>query len=312
MAGAPAGSPHRGRPYNPRMPPSFAVPAPSEHRHAAPLATAEGWPLVVCADDYGMSEAVSQAILALAAQARLSATSAMVLSPHWPAHAAWLQACRGQLDVGLHLDWTSAFAMVAGHGMPLGRLMLRALTRRLDPAQVRQAIAHQLDLFEQHWGSAPDHVDGHQHVHQFPVIREQLVQVLTERYPDQPRPWLRISRPLQPGRDLKARIIGAMGATALSQLASRAGFVHSARLTGIYDFDGDRAGYVSHLDAWLAQARLCRSVVLMCHPGGAAPVADDEIAMARTREWDVLLSDEWPRLLQAHGLRLVRGMHGLS
>lgn len=269
-------------------------------------------PLVVCADDYGMSEPVSQAILTLAVQGRLSATSAMVLSPHWPLHAAWLQACRGLLDVGLHLDWTSTFAMAQGHGMPLGRLMLRSLARRLDPAQVRQTIERQLDLFEQHWGRPPDHVDGHQHVHQFPVIRDELVDALTRRYPGQPRPWLRISRPLCPGTDLKARVIGAMGAGALSRLAARAGFVHSARLTGIYDFDGDRAAYIHRLGLWLSQARSSRAVVMMCHPGHAAAPADDEIALARTRELDVLLSDEWPRLLQTHGLWLARGQQGLN
>ncbi len=61
------------------------------HADAVPPIT---HPLVVCADDYGMSESVSRAIVALANQGRLSATSAMVLSPLWAEHAAWLKSVR--------------------------------------------------------------------------------------------------------------------------------------------------------------------------------------------------------------------------
>ncbi len=279
------------------------------HADAVPPIT---HPLVVCADDYGMSESVSRAIVALANQGRLSATSAMVLSPLWAEHAAWLKSVRERIGVGLHLDWTSPFAMAEGHGMPLGRLMLRALLRQLDAKQVRQAIERQLDLFETHWGSAPDHVDGHQHVQQFPVIRDQLLLALAHRYPKGKWPWLRISRPLAPGADLKARIIGAMGAGALSRLARHAGQVHSADLSGIYDFSGDRAAYARRLAGWLTQVRASRAVVLMCHPGGPAATTDDPIALARTHEYEVLSSDEWPRLLQTHGVQLVRGLQGLS
>ena len=265
-------------------------------------------PIVVCADDYGMNEAVSRAIVSLAREARLSATSAMVLSPLWPQHAAWLQDCRGQLDVGLHLDWTSPFAVAQGHGMPLGRLMLRALLRQLSSEQVRGAIERQLDLFERHWQAPPDHVDGHQHVQQFPVVREQLVQVLAKRYPQTgPRPWLRVSQPLSPGGDAKAWVIGAMGAKALAGLAQRAGLAHSAWLTGIDDFNADRAVYQQRLVRWLTQASRARAVVLMCHPGDGVADASDAIAAARVREYEVLRSADWPRALQAQGCRLARG-----
>ena len=288
------------------MPSPIAVSASSFSSHATPGLQ----PLLVCADDYGMNASVSQAILALSAKARLSATSAMVLSPHWPEHALWLQHQRKQLDVGLHLDWTSAFALAAGHGMPLGRLMLASSTRQLDAARVRAAIERQLDLFEQVWQAPPDHVDGHQHVHQFPVVREQLLQALQARYPQaSPRPWLRIARPLQPGLDLKARVIGLMGASALARLAAQAGWPHSSWLTGIYDFAPDSAPYLARLTHWLSQARTAQAVVLMCHPGMATSGAGDPIAAARTCEFDTLGSPAWPQLLEAHALQVARGQH---
>ena len=73
-------------------------------------------PLVLCADDYAQHAGVTQAVLALADAGRLTATSAMVLSPRWPADAAPLRERRGRIDVGLHLDFTSDFAIATGHG----------------------------------------------------------------------------------------------------------------------------------------------------------------------------------------------------
>jgi predicted glycoside hydrolase/deacetylase ChbG (UPF0249 family) len=271
--------------------------------------------VVFCADDFGMNTAVSQGIAELAQLGRLNATSAMTLAPGWPADAALLQPLRQHIDVGLHLDWTSPFAISAGHGDTLPRLMLRTLCRQLNPATVRSCIERQLDLFEAHWNAPPDHVDGHQHIQQFPVIREALVDVLAKRYPAGQRPWLRISRPLAPAGDLKAWVIGAMGARALQSLAQQAGIPCSQWLTGIYGFEGDAAQYAQRLDTWLQETKGQSGVVLMCHP--SLPDlqdnrADDSIAAARAQEFQVLQSDLLPTLLQSHGLQSGRGDQALT
>jgi predicted glycoside hydrolase/deacetylase ChbG (UPF0249 family) len=262
--------------------------------------------VVFCADDFGMNTAVSQGIAELARLGRLNATSVMSRAPGWPADAALLTPLRGRIDVGLHLDWTSPFAIAAGHGHALPRLMLLALGRQLNPAKVRAEIERQLDLFEAHWKAPPDHVDGHQHIQQFPVIREALVEVLAQRYPAGQRPWLRISRPLASAGDLKAWVIGAMGAKALQTLAQQAGMPCSQWLTGIYGFDGDAARYAQRLDQWLREAKGHTGVVLMCHPGlagdSAADDADDTIATARAQELQVLQGGLLPQLLRQHGL----------
>lgn len=266
-------------------------------------------PVVFCADDFGMNPAVSQGIAQLAQQGRLNATSVMARAPGWPSDVACLQPLRGRIDVGLHLDWTSPFAIAAGHGCSLPRLMARSLCRQLDPVGVRAEIERQLGLFEAHWQAPPDHVDGHQHVQQFPVIREALVEVLARRYPAGQRPWLRISRPLAKAGDLKAWVIGAMGARALQTLAQQAGIPCSQWLSGIYGFDGDASRYAQRLDQWLHEAQGHAGVVLMCHPGLPAHGADDSIAAARAQEFQVLQSDLLPRLLHHHGLTSGRGGH---
>lgn len=269
-------------------------------------------PIIVCADDFALDSGVSTAIAQLAEQGRISATSAMSLSPHWPEHARWLKALSPHIDVGLHLDWTSPFAISAGHGCSLPQLMQRTLTGPLDRQQAQAVIEAQLDLFEACWGAPPAHVDGHQHIHQFPILREALIQCLTARYPAGVRPWLRISRPLAPGMDIKSWVIRGMGARALQKQAKQAGLAHSNWLTGIYDFAGDVAAYEARMNTWLDQARGHQSVVLMCHPGHAMGNTDDEIRIARSIEFGFLSSTAFTAMLNQNRWHPARGQKALN
>ena len=165
----------------------------TEGQQAQVVPVARG--IIVCADDFAVNQSASLGIAKLLALGRLSATSVMVLSPRWATDVALLQGVRGQVDVGLHLDWTSDFAAAAGHGLSLGHAMRRAVLGGFDVVQARSVIAHQLDLFEAYWQAPPDYVDGHQHVQQFAGIRQALVAVLQQRYGAQAvPPYLRISR----------------------------------------------------------------------------------------------------------------------
>ena len=263
-------------------------------------------PLVLCADDYAQHAGVTQAVLALAAQGRLSATSAMVLSPRWRADAAPLRELRERIDVGLHLDFTSDFAIAAGHGVPLGAAMRRALLGGFDPDAARTAIERQLDGFEAAWGAPPDHVDGHQHVQQFAGIRQPLVQLLARRYGTR-APWLRVSRAPVGQRTLKSRVIAGLGANALESIADRAHIACAPALSGIYDFVGNEAGYARRMAGWLADSP--DGTLLMCHPGAAPDPADrpDPIATARAWEFAHLASPAFGAQCATAGARLVRG-----
>lgn len=122
--------------------------------------------VILCADDYAFHVQASQGILSLARAGRISATSVMVLSPRWQEDSAPLRELSANIDVGLHLDWTSYFACEAGHGKGLFKLMSQAFMGKLPTELVTGVIERQLDLFEAHWGAPPDYLDGHQHVQQ--------------------------------------------------------------------------------------------------------------------------------------------------
>lgn len=263
--------------------------------------------LILCADDFAVHAAASNGIAALARLGRISATSAMVLSPRWAQDAALLKDLPQPIDVGLHLDWTSEFAIASGHGLSLSSAMLRATWGGFarGAAATRTVIARQLDNFEAHWKAAPDFVDGHQHVQQFAGIREALVQLLHERYGPGlgGLPYLRISRPPPlSGVDFKSRVIAAMGASALEKLAGSAGLSAVAPLLGVYDFAGDAARYAALMQGWLRAAPA--GAIIMCHPAQAL-VAEDPISAARLREFDYLASAAFADALAQADVQLV-------
>lgn len=265
--------------------------------------------LAIGADDYGLDAAIDRGVMQLAEHGRLNAVSAMVGTPRWPGLAAPMRALgAAALDLGLHLDLT-AHPLDGRLRHPLARLVAAAFAHRLPEAALRAEIDAQFDRFEQTVGRPPDHVDGHQHVHQLPQVRTALLETLARRGL---RPWLRETRPPRglhapagssAADRLKPHLIGALGAAALARAATPVGLHRNRHLLGVYGFDADEAAYRRWIEAWLAVA--ADDDLLMCHPADAS-VAGDPIAAARTIELAVLGSRWMGEALARHGVTLVR------
>jgi predicted glycoside hydrolase/deacetylase ChbG (UPF0249 family) len=265
-------------------------------------------PLIISADDYAQSAGIDAGILALVAQDRLTAFSCLTLSPRWPLAAELISAeVRSKADIGLHLDFTQ-YAQPARQALPI--LIARSLCHSLSTKILHSSISKQLDHFEDALGTPPDYIDGHQHVHQLPQIRDTLLNIVTHRYAGK-LPWLRISQP--PGKTLKALILNMLGAHQLRQGAQTMGLRHSDRLLGVYGFDGKALDYRHKLTGWLNCARQGNSGVyaLMCHPALAGVAADDAaedpISGARLQEYQILASPEFLSILIEYGIQPVRG-----
>jgi predicted glycoside hydrolase/deacetylase ChbG (UPF0249 family) len=258
-------------------------------------------PLIVTADDYAMSAAIDEGILDLVQAGRVSATSCMTLSPRWPEAARQLTpAVRARCHLGLHLDLTE----FAARPEPLGRLILKACARLLDPQALRQTIHDQLDRFEAALGQPPNYIDGHQHVHQLPQVRQALVEVLAQRYPAgsaQPRPWVRVSD-ASTAQGWKGRLIAALGSGPLRTMARRQGLAATDRLLGVYGFDGDADQFLARLAQWLPHTQ--GATALMCHPAAHLDAADP-LGQARFNEYQVLKGEGFAALLQQERLTLV-------
>lgn len=276
-------------------------------KHVAPQHSS--WRRIsVCVDDYGLHTGINQAVLALVHQGRVQAVSVMVGGPAWAEGARALRALDPQrVEVGLHLDLTE-FPLQPALRRPLARLIALAYLRRLDAAALRTEIGAQLDAFEQAMGRAPAYVDGHQHVHQLPMVRTALLQELARRYPEGGL-WLRATHGPQGAAHADARarckshLIAILGARALSALTQRQGLRQNARLLGVYDFTGGAQRYRARLDRWLHAAR--DGDLLICHAGLPAPApAPDVLAGAREDEFAVLSAPGFEDALAGARVRL--------
>jgi predicted glycoside hydrolase/deacetylase ChbG (UPF0249 family) len=267
-------------------------PGPSQ---GAPSAT------ILCADDYAMTEGISRAIGELAAAQRLSATSVMVTTPHWPATAPRLAVHRGHLSIGLHLNLTSGRALgpmprlAASGTLPsLERLMAWASLPPLVRTEIRDEIERQLDRFEAGLRFPPDHVDGHQHVHVLPAVRGALLDAVARRYGGRPPlvrdPTDRLTAwdARSPAR-IKAMFVGLL-ATGFARAAGRRGLPVNDTFAGFSDFRAN-SSYVDELAAALREPG--RRHLVMCHPGrpDAEGARIDPIADRRPMEYDALMRD---------------------
>jgi hypothetical protein len=270
-------------------------------------------PLILNADDYAMNEAVDEAVLRLAERGVVTSTSVMTLAPGWPNAARRL--ADAPLDRGLHLDFTSPF-VDAATGLP--QLMAAAYLRRLNRQSIRHAITEQLDRYEQALGAPPDFVDGHQHVHQLPVVRDELIGALADRYgakASQVR--LRSCLPRRQ-RGVKAAVIAATGARELIGLARKHGHPVNSDFLGVYDFS-PKADLAALWRGWLSSLENSPQAGISFTPGASFPLAmshvgvdgpaasgDDTIRMARIREFGWLSSAEFSELCAELHVMLVR------
>ena len=273
----------------------------------------------VCVDDFGLHSGINAAVLDLSQRKRIGATGCMVDGPAWASGAAALrQLPASQLDVGLHFDLTEARlapqrtssispangALQAGSKLPLRQIIIASYRQQLDSDWLAAEVTRQLDAFETAMQRPPAFVDGHQHVHQLPQVREALLAELQRRYPAPARPWLRCTRPALRGlkaasagaaNAFKASVIGCLGAAELARQAQAAGFAMSRALSGVYGFDGSAARYQRLLALWLQHSQ--HGDVLMCHPS-ASVVEGDAIASARCIEYQVLAAESFEQIMQ--------------
>ncbi len=252
--------------------------------------------LVVCADDFGIHASVSNAILKLINAQRISATSVLVFGEDSARAAALLNERRGDsLSVGLH------FSMTAASGrrrfVPLPMLLASASLRLVNPEVIRDMLRRQLDRFEELFGKPPEFLDGHEHVHQLPAIREIVLDLVCERY----GVTVAIrSTHAAVSRGAKARLLAKLGGTRLARTALDRGLTVNSDFAGAYSFE--RVGqYRTRATGWLGS--VAEGGLIMCHPG-SDPHADS-ISMARYEEYSYLRSREWPEDLAAQSVRLV-------
>lgn len=282
--------------------------------------------IVLCADDYGQNSAISAGILTLAKTGRLSASSCMSAAKDWPEAARELRETDPDIDIGLHFTLVDEAFLdsqaLGAYGYTdsgdadygnahncksftsLGALIRAAYLRQLDKAAVIRALDSQITLFQEHLGRLPDFIDGHQHIHQLPVIRDALLEICSTRMSDHPfyiRSLAHISA--RPPAVFKSLIIQMLGAKQLERGLRHQRIPHNPDFSGIHDFIQD--DYQAHMQDWLG--KVDNGALIMCHPAHPGQDPGDPIRHSREIEYEYLNSDAFSEDCRNFNIKLVRG-----
>lgn len=259
--------------------------------------------ITLCADDYGLNESVSHGIIQLLEKNVLSATSCMTNFSHWSTHAQWLQPFSSSKDLGVHFNLTEGHLLTKINPIALNQLILKTYFSKIKIQLFVDELSRQLDQFIEHVGRKPDFIDGHQHIHQFPQIRDALLQVYEKYFPDH-QVYIRVpANSWKNVTDIKQAIIKLLGANQLKKILQKNKIPHNKSFYGIYDFNQSK-NYPTLFSQFLTRCE--NGSLLMCHPGLESSDSPDEIAQSRWQEFQYLNSNDLQNLCQQQEIKVCR------
>lgn len=260
--------------------------------------------IAICADDFGMSPGIDRAIVVLAAQRRISATSCMTTSPRWPLAAAALRDGNADIDIGLHLTLVDESPLTgrsrlapAGRLPPITTLIVQSLLGTIPIDEARKEIDGQFLAFRDAFGRPPDHVDGHLHAHVLPGICDLVREAMTRHAPNA---WIRTVQ--EPFRRMHGRGVSVAKSLLIAALDRSTSARGNEGFSGLYDFDS-RSDYGTLFERFVAV--LGSRPLVIVHPStdGEEPIAH---ASAREAEYRFLSSDRFDAVLAHRGLSVTR------
>lgn len=258
--------------------------------------------LIVNADDYGLTEAVSAGILRAYRHGMVTSTSVLAVAPGFARTGKWLTE-EPDLGVGVHLA-------VVGEDPPLlaaaevpslvdrrgrfpiswRRFLRRCVAGRVDPDDIRRELTAQVEAVAG-LGVAVDHLDSHQHLHMWPTLQPVVIGLAVARG----IPAIRVPRshrrhPVSVGINrLSAGLAAAARAAGLHYTDDSSGVDEAGHL--------DRARLLNALDGFVTRG--AKSAELGTHPGES-----DDAERHRYR-WDYTWGDELAVLLAPESRRAV-------
>ena len=231
--------------------------------------------LSICADDFGITEKINNAIIELIKAERITETSCIVLAKSFSMGAKDLIKYKDKVGIGVHLTLTDfqpltgIKSLIVNNKMSnIKNLLFKSINENYSKKEIIEEINFQLDKFEKIMGFEPNFIDGHHHVQQLPLIRDALVEVIKKRYSNN-LPWIRntyenffkiFKRKVSILKSISLSIMG----TKMKRLAKVNSIKSNDGFSGIYDFSIKKK-YESIFENFIDD--ISSNHLLMVHPG---------------------------------------------
>jgi chitin disaccharide deacetylase len=267
--------------------------------------------IIICADDYSQNEAICKGIILLTKQKRINAISCLVNSPSWHETQQELKTLAKDTFIGLHLNLTFGQALsdkwqkrYSINFTNLSSLILKCYLRHLDKECVVAEIGAQLDAFIQETGFQPDFIDGHQHIHQLPIIREALIAIylqkeLTAFCRTTSNSWQDV---MSYSNFPKRQAISMLGGFKFKKLLKQQELPANSSFLGVYNFA--RASEYPHFFKQFLQ-QINGGGLIVCHPGVESNDFSDPLHPYRHHEFNYLMSNDFLNDLNNKGCSLM-------
>ena len=248
--------------------------------------------VTICADDFGIHKNVSQAIIDLINNNRIHATSCLVNFPNWHWGITDISNVK-TADLGLHLNFTEGNGLssfFANGFSKISQVLLKTHLRIYSQQHIKAEISCQLNNFVKHVGRFPDYIDGHQHVHCFPVIQQALFDVLEQQQLDK-KIWIRSITPnIQTTAWIKNKIIElAIAYNFSANIKQASNYYTNNSFSGVYSLSGAE-NFTALMQQWLQQS--ADNGIIMCHPATLTTASNLDFATARYQEYQYLNSEQ--------------------
>lgn len=233
--------------------------------------------LLITADDFGIGLETSRGILHLAERGVVTSTVLLANSPFAAESVQLWERYRRPVELGWHPCLTldapllppqdvPSLVDARGQFWPLGSFLKRLIRGQIRETEVLAELTAQFEYYVQLTQQLPVNINGHHHIHIFPVVARPLAYLVSEhrftpfvrRVVEPWRTWVRV-----PGARVKRALLNRVGRWA-ARRQTEWGWPGTAWTVGVTD-----PPYVhdeQFFTRWIAHATGA-SVELTCHPG---------------------------------------------
>jgi predicted glycoside hydrolase/deacetylase ChbG (UPF0249 family) len=252
--------------------------------------------IIICADDFGMSKNINKGIIELLKNKIINATSCM---PNMPVFIDGIKELKKisnpSIDIGIHLNLSEGTPLTQAQSisknnkfLPLLKLLIKSKLRIINYNSVYNELKAQIERFITQWGQLPDFIDGHQHVHHFPIIRKAVINLYKDFDMYKKQTYIRSTYKMDKS-GFKSLIIYRSGAKKFKLLLDENGIAHNSSFAGIYALDDKNADFRNVI--LKAYTEIKDGGIIMCHPAIDIDI-NDPIAHSRVKEFNYFNSQQ--------------------